>query len=570
MRERPRARKDRIVVAPCLVSLAVLAAGLTVAEPASAHTATTAPAAHLSDVRQSDGGPHVVPPQVTNLPVSLVPAKQRAHATPKVASKVAPANGLTLVASTRRQVPDSFSMVGVTWAHGTAPDQIVVDVRARDDGAWGAWTDLAVEPGEGPAAQHASGLRDGTQPSWVGDAQELELRVYSADGTAPRDIQVNAIDPGTSTYDTALVANPTIRKTPSFPALPPVINRHHWGADPSLAEPCWRPKYGNQFKMVFVHHTAGTNHYRESQSAAIVRGIYAYHTQSRGWCDIGYNFLIDKYGNIFEGRRGGIRQPVRGAHAGDYNLNTTGVSLMGNFQTAYATAKMKHALVRLTAWRLGTAYHGGYGHAVVHGKRFKRISGHRDAMSTACPGKHVYAWLPSLRHRVHNRLKDFDSKIERRWRNRLGGPSGQLGHVRVGQRRERGGYHTTFNGGRMYLSTKHPKVMYKGANLRHYVRNGEVQTKLGYPKTNQWDVKGTRGTGILFAHGRMYWSPSTGSKILLDSPVLRRYRHTGFAAGKLGFPRSHVIHTHYGQLARFQHGKIKYYRKSKRTRVIYS
>src|SRR5207342_1405298 len=149
---------------------------------------------------------------------------------------------------------------------------------------------------------------------------------------------------------------------------------------------CWDPKYGHTFKAVVVHHTAGSNDYTRAESAAIVRGVYAYHTQSRGWCDIGYNFLIDRFGTVFEGRDGGIRRPVRGAHAGDYNVNTTGISLMGNFDTVDPTHAMKDSLVRMISWRLGAAYHRAYGHPFVFDHRIARISGHRDVMSTACPG----------------------------------------------------------------------------------------------------------------------------------------------------------------------------------------
>ena len=128
-----------------------------------------------------------------------------------------------------------------------------------------------------------------------------------------------------------------------------------------------------------------------------MRSIYAYHTQGQNWCDIGYNALIDRFGNIYEGRRGGMSKPVRGAHAGDYNTGTVGVSMIGNFQQRKPPARMKNALVRFIGWRLGTSYKPVRGTVRVEGHRFKRISGHRDAMSTACPGRFMYNRLPNIR-----------------------------------------------------------------------------------------------------------------------------------------------------------------------------
>ena len=188
-----------------------------------------------------------------------------------------------------------------------------------------------------------------------------------------------------------------IKRAPRFPAKPRVITRRQWGANPKLTDHCDSPRYGRSAKMVFVHHTVNANNYSPRESPAIVRSIYAYHTQGQNWCDIGYNALIDRFGNIYEGRRGGMSKPVRGAHAGDYNTGTVGVSMIGNFQQRKPSARMKNALVRFIGWRLGTSYKPVRGTVRVEGHRFKRISGHRDAMSTACPGRFMYNRLPNIR-----------------------------------------------------------------------------------------------------------------------------------------------------------------------------
>ena len=297
----------------------------------------------------------------------------------------------------------------------------------------------------------------------------------------------------------------------------------------------------------------------------MVRGILAYHTVSRGWCDIGYNFLIDRYGRIYAGRAGGIRQPVRGAHAGDYNLDTTGISLMGNFDIAAVTGAMKRSLVQLTAWRLGTAYHGAYGHPFLYDGRFNRISGHRDVMQTACPGRYAYTWLPRLRSRVSARLQGFHSRIEAAWKA-AGGAHGRLGPVRIGERIQDGGRNTRFDHGRMYKSRYGVHPLYAGPVLHYYVHAGGVAGDLGYPETGVHKT-GSSGQTAKFASGRVYWSDRSNAHSLRHGAILHRYLRTGGAGGRLGFPKTSVHSTDGGKRAGFQAGFISYDRSTKKTTV---
>ncbi|MGH8881590.1 MAG: N-acetylmuramoyl-L-alanine amidase, partial [Stackebrandtia sp.] len=346
-----------------------------------------------------------------------------------------------------------------------------------------------------------------------------------------------------------------------------VITRRGWGADESLGDRCFNPRWGTGFRAVIVHHTVSSNSYSRSESASIVRGIHAYHTQSQGWCDIGYNFLVDRFGRVFEGRDGGIRRPVRGAHAGDYNTNTTGISLIGNFESARPTRAMKHQLVQLIAWRMGTAYHGAYGAPRVYDRKIRRISGHRDVMSTACPGRYVYSWLPALRKRVATRLGNYQSAIERIWL-RKGGRGGSYGDVIMGERGQRKGRITIFRRGRIYAKDG-VFPLRRNPVTRKYVDVGEVHSSMGFPKSHVHNVK-RRGTFAVFRHGRIYWSRPTGAKVLHSSPILRRYRTVGGANSRLGFPRTRVIQTRTGSTARFQDGRITFYKRSGKTRVSYS
>ncbi len=129
----------------------------------------------------------------------------------------------------------------------------------------------------------------------------------------------------------------------------------------------------------------------------IIRGIYAYHMQSRGWCDIGYNFLVDRFGRIWEGRYGGVDKAVVGAHAAGVNSVMFGASVLGDFQTAEPPSAVTTALRNLIAWKAGVHRFDVLGTTVVEGTTYNNISGHRNVNATDCPGQYLYAKLPALR-----------------------------------------------------------------------------------------------------------------------------------------------------------------------------
>ena len=148
----------------------------------------------------------------------------------------------------------------------------------------------------------------------------------------------------------------------------------------------------------FVHHTVNANDYSRAEVPGILRSIYAYHTRSLGWSDVGYNFLVDRFGRIWEGRYGGVARPVVGAHTLGYNDYSFAMSAIGNFETAQPTDVMLRAYGQLFAWKL--SLHGvnpaSTSQKIGRGT-FQAINGHRDAGSTACPGKYLYAKLPLIR-----------------------------------------------------------------------------------------------------------------------------------------------------------------------------
>jgi len=276
-----------------------------------------------------------------------------------------------------------FELVGATWRG----DAGRVALRAlRADGGWTRWA--TVDAGEpvwsGPA--HAVQLR-GTRP-----LRDLRVRFVALDGAAPAHVP---------------------RAVPAAAGGPPVVPRSAW--DPQHACRPRAPAAYGRVDFAVVHHTESLSFYTPQQSAAIVLGICLFHRDVNGWNDIGYDLLVDRYGTIFEGRAGGVGEPVLGAQAGGWNAVSTGVAMIGSYSLSPPPPDALHALERALAWKLSLAGLPATGAIVERSTgsdpadnrwargalvRFQRISGHRDADNTDCPGTALYALLPQIRRAV--------------------------------------------------------------------------------------------------------------------------------------------------------------------------
>ncbi|MER7178056.1 peptidoglycan recognition protein [Streptomyces hyaluromycini] len=267
----------------------------------------------------------------------------------------------------------------------------------------------SASPADGDSASPA----DSASPSESVTAADPASPSDSA-SAAPSDSASASASPSSSASQSA-AASPSAT-TPSAPPStvpePPIVSRADWGADESLSpDPS---DYNADVKAVFVHHTDGTNDYTCSESPAIVRAIYAYHTQTEGWNDIGYNFLVDKCGTIFEGRKGGVDKPVLGAHTYGWNRESAGIAVLGDYTDAGATNAALESVARIAAWKLGqygadpagtvkltagATQTNFFGTSFTAGTAytFNRISGHRDGYNTQCPGNSLYPQLPTIR-----------------------------------------------------------------------------------------------------------------------------------------------------------------------------
>ncbi len=258
------------------------------------------------------------------------------------------------------------------------------------------------------------------EPLWTGGTDVVQVRSPHALGGARLYLvdvsggagaaRVAAEQARAGTAAAPPLAGPELAAGPGQPA---VIARPFWAR--GQCPPSQAPEYGS-VELAFVHHTETPNGYSSGEVPAMVRAIYVFHREVRGWHDIGYNFAVDRFGRIFEARAGGIDESVVGAQAGGYNTCSTGVAMLGSFMSVPISAPARASLQRLLSWKL--SLHGAptRGHVTVKVdpagavySRFPggsevslpRIAGHRDADTTDCPGNVLYGELPSIRAHAH-------------------------------------------------------------------------------------------------------------------------------------------------------------------------
>jgi hypothetical protein len=316
-----------------------------------------------------------------------------------------------------RPATEPFSAVGVTWAEDEAVTGVTVSLRTKKArGSWGAWTtveqdDVLQDDGAQERTDAPADVRGGTAPVWTGPARGVEVVVQAADGTTPRDVQLQLIDPGTSAAD-ATPGEPEITDVAhAASTMPAIYSRAQWGADEKLMG--WDPEYAPTIKAATIHHTADGNTYAAGDVPAILRSMYAYHAVSRGWGDIGYNVIVDKYGRAWEGRAGGLASTVIGAHAGGFNTGTFGISMLGNYDVVAPPAGMLETVASVVAWKLSlygvdprgtTTLTSGGGGTAKYAAGVKvtlpTVFAHRDVGSTACPGQYAYSRMNDVRAMV--------------------------------------------------------------------------------------------------------------------------------------------------------------------------
>ncbi|MEA1305883.1 N-acetylmuramoyl-L-alanine amidase [Actinomyces oris] len=483
---------------------------------------------------------------------------------------------------------DRFFVAGFTWAGGAdLPEGVRIYLRVRENGTWSPWyLNEAADAGRDDRATSATGEfvtggADAIQASVVGSSLPAGLKlalvpsrpqgeeVLDADdlktteaaptpvieetaASQPQGAQVEpaatapSASPAWVTQPAAVPAAVSVAAPAVAPAattangLPvAVTTRAEWGANASYMS--WDPEYARAGHVV-VHHTAGTNSYSAGQSASIVRGIYYYHAVTLDWGDIGYNFLVDKFGTVFEGRSGSVAAPAGtmsiGAHARGVNTGTMGISMMGDYSTVSPSDAQLSSVGKMAGWFLKRAgvsdVTGWAGLHVWTTERYQagstismpRILGHRDVGYTTCPGNVGYSKLGAIR------------AIAKAQGSTPQGSSSAPSTV----------------------SQDHP-----GAAALHSAlgANGWIG-----PATSGVQASTKGGVFQRFKHGVGYWSPATGAQFV-GEPVLSAWGAYGYQTGSMGYPRSGGAVGVGGSRHQIFEGGIAYWRPGGRVSFIH-
>ena len=470
---------------------------------------------------------------------------------------------------------DRFFVAGFTWTGGAdLPDGVRIYLRVRENGSWSPWylseaadsgRDDRATPGTG---EFVTGGADAIQASVVGSSLPAGLKlalvpsrpqgeeILGADDlTTTQAAPTPVIEDASATENQGTQVDPAAMTLPASPAsftrpaaasvaapatvpvvapaattangLPvAVTTRAEWGANASYMS--WDPEYARAGHVV-VHHTAGTNSYSAGQSASIVRGIYYYHAVVLDWGDIGYNFLVDKFGTVFEGRSGSVAAPAGrmsiGAHARGVNTGTMGISMMGDYSTVSPSDAQLSSVGKMAGWFLKRAgisdVTGWAGLHVWTTERYQagstismpRILGHRDVGYTTCPGT-----------------------------------SGV-------QASAKGGVFQSFEHGVGYWSPATGAQFVGEPVLSAWGAYGYQTGSMGYPRSG--GVVGVGGSRHqIFEGGIAYWRPG-GRVSFIHGSILNAWAASGWEHSKVGLPTGRAVRQADGTMTQaFEKGSI--------------
>ncbi len=324
------------------------------------------------------------------------------------------------VVSRPLRAPKRFNAVGLTWHGRIAEPGIAVRTRI-EGGEWTPWSVMETHAEDAPDPGVERAVRGVTSPTWAGEADwvqyrssrrlaGLRLQFINVRGTATAAERAKTAVRRTASAGMGALASVLSPGDASAAAKPSMVSRAEWGA--SKCPPRSRPEMG-EVRAAFVHHTVNNNDYTRDEAPDVVLAICLFHRNTNGWNDIGYNFLVDRFGTLYEGRAGGTDAPVVGAHAVGYNAQSTGIANLGTFTEERQSPAAIRSLAALIRWKLplhgapttGTVNlvsTGGSTNRYPAGRtvHLQRVIGHRDTGATECPGTALYAQLPELRRLV--------------------------------------------------------------------------------------------------------------------------------------------------------------------------
>ena len=486
---------------------------------------------------------------------------------------------------------DNPSLIGFTFSESKS--NIRIQVRTKQGSEWGNWNTLDEEEQE--EAQNK-----GSEPMTVSNASAVQMRILG--DSAPSEAELVLVDskqgpgdaqavaendpvelddqvsgdsagaetaPEQSTEDAtdaeaasaenvdaaagATVTNQnyvpgssTVSTVAKKVSKPKIGSRSSWGAKAYRGS----PDYASGIKQAVVHHTSGSNSYSAADVPGIIRGIQAYHQQGRGWNDIGYNVVADKYGRLWHARGGDVSKAVIGAHVAGHNTGTFGISVLGTYNSAAPPKKTRDAVASAIAWKFSI---NGISKATK-----SNLVGHRDLGQTDCPGDAFYAKLGEMRSTVNSILKtgeqpsdskddkkDDDKKTEKpkpktsiekyAEKHKLGKALGKEYSVKgiSGAKAQK------FEKGTVYWSKKTGAYHLSGAIASAY--KGDAVTDLGLPTSAEKGGLKGGGAAQRFEKGSFYWSKDTGAHYT-SGTIMKYWGDKGTVKGHLGYPKSDVVY----------------------------
>ncbi|MCL5958693.1 MAG: N-acetylmuramoyl-L-alanine amidase [Chloroflexi bacterium] len=294
----------------------------------------------------------------------------------------------------------TFNAVGAR-ATATVPEGTGLEVEIRVSGNgkdWSRWVPVHAETPDKESKDDAT-----SQIVSLGSSKYLQYRlIFSPQG--PRS---PTIEDMTITYvnsapgpDLKQAKNATLPKAAGQPSI---ISREGWGANERYrfdqkGQELWPAEFKKPEKII-VHHTLTQND--DPNPVAMVRAVYYYHAVTLAWGDIGYNYLIDAQGNIYEGRRG---DGVVAGHSYGHNQGSIGIAVLGNYLEGQVSDAARGSLVDLITWLSEKYGIDPLGKSYFVDRELPNVSGHKDANPTSCPGTNLYAIIPELRKATYARL----------------------------------------------------------------------------------------------------------------------------------------------------------------------
>ncbi|WP_209371966.1 NlpC/P60 family protein [Brevibacterium renqingii] len=484
------------------------------------------------------------------------------------------------------------SLIGFTFSE--TKSNIRIQVRVKHGSEWGSWDTLDQE-------QQEEAQNKGSEPMTVSNASGVQMRILG--DSAPSDAELVLVDPKRDSGDAQAVAEnapveldqqasgasegadaateesddaeaasaenvaangATVTNQNYVPgsssvstvakkvSKPKIGSRSSWGAKAYKGS----PDYASGIKQAVVHHTSGSNSYSAEDVPGIIRGIQAYHQQGRGWNDIGYNVVADKYGRLWQARGGDISKAVIGAHVSGHNTGTFGISVLGTYNSSAPPKKTRDAVASAIAWKFSI---NGISSATK-----SNLVGHRDLGQTDCPGDAFYAKLGEVRSTVNSILKtgeqpdekkddskkddkkkDDDKKADKpkskttiekyAEKHKLGKALGKEQSVKGIS----GAKSQKFEKGVVYWSKKTGAYHLSGAIASSY--KGDAITELGLPTSAEKGGLKDGGAAQRFQKGSIYWSKDTGAHYTKGT-LMKYWGDKGTVKGHLGYPKSDVVY----------------------------